>query len=268
VFFAGLFVMVGGLVATGVIDQLARAATSAVEGKLRPATLLLLWASAALSAIVDNIPYVATMSPIVGELVNAEGGADKAQVLWWALAIGADLGGNATAVGASASVVVLGIAERAGHRISFWGFTALGGAAQVETRVHQRGHDHATDGGGYGYGGTAQLTEITGDELTFELQTGDEEEDCEQSVGSPLGERQIQMQGRVRGHRCSLFGVGSESCRPDFPAYQDQRYRRPRRRRRIWVAALRPDGGAGPVRASATRVQCRWNCWAADPLQT
>jgi Na+/H+ antiporter NhaD/arsenite permease-like protein len=126
VFFAGLFVMVGALVATGVIDTLAEAAIGAVAGKLWPATLLLLWASAGLSAIVDNIPYVATMSPIVAELVQAEGGLDKAQVLWWALAIGADLGGNATAVGASANVVVLGIADRAGHHISFWTFTKYG----------------------------------------------------------------------------------------------------------------------------------------------
>jgi len=126
VFFAGLFVMVGALVATGVIDTLAHAATSAVAGKLWPATLLLLWASAALSAIVDNIPYVATMSPIVAELVHAEGGLDRAQVLWWALAIGADLGGNATAVGASANVVALGIAERRGQPISFWEFSRYG----------------------------------------------------------------------------------------------------------------------------------------------
>jgi Na+/H+ antiporter NhaD/arsenite permease-like protein len=126
IFFAGLFVMVGALVATGVIDTLARAATGAVEGKLWLATLLLLWGSAGLSAIVDNIPYVATMSPVVAELVDAAGGNDKAAVLWWALAIGADLGGNATAIGASANVVVLGIAERAGHRISFWGFTKYG----------------------------------------------------------------------------------------------------------------------------------------------
>ena len=125
-FFAGLFVMVGALVATGVIDTLAHAATSAVEGKLWPATVLLLGASAVLSAIVDNIPYVATMSPIVGELVDTAGGNNHAQVLWWALALGADLGGNATAVGASANVVVLGIAERAGHRITFWGFTKYG----------------------------------------------------------------------------------------------------------------------------------------------
>lgn len=126
VFFAGLFVMVGGLVTTGVIDQIAHAATTAVEGKLWPATMLLLWASAALSAIVDNIPYVATMSPIVAELVHAEGGLGRAQVLWWALAIGADFGGNATAVGASANVVVLGIAGRAGHKITFWEFTKYG----------------------------------------------------------------------------------------------------------------------------------------------
>ncbi|MEV4823296.1 ArsB/NhaD family transporter [Micromonospora sp. NPDC049274] len=126
VFFAGLFIMVGALVATGVIDSIARSATGAVQGKLWPATMLLLWASAGLSAIVDNIPYVATMSPIVSELVNAEGGLDKAQVLWWALAIGADFGGNATAVGASANVVVLGIADRAGHKITFWGFTKYG----------------------------------------------------------------------------------------------------------------------------------------------
>jgi Na+/H+ antiporter NhaD/arsenite permease-like protein len=126
VFFAGLFVMVGGLVATGVIEELARAATEATADRLWPATMLLLWASAGLSAIVDNIPYVATMSPIVADLVNASGGLDRAQVLWWALAIGADFGGNATAVGASANVVVLGIAERAGHRITFWEFTEYG----------------------------------------------------------------------------------------------------------------------------------------------
>jgi Na+/H+ antiporter NhaD/arsenite permease-like protein len=126
VFFAGLFIMVGALVTTGVIDTIAQAATGAVEGQLWPATLLLLWASAGLSAIVDNIPYVATMSPIVGELVNASGGMEQAQVLWWALAIGADFGGNATAVGASANVVVLGIADRAGHKITFWGFTKYG----------------------------------------------------------------------------------------------------------------------------------------------
>jgi Na+/H+ antiporter NhaD/arsenite permease-like protein len=86
---------------------------------------VLLFASAVLSAIVDNIPYVATMSPIVGDLVHANG-TDQGNVLWWSLALGADLGGNATAVGASANVIVLGIAERAGRPISFWEFTKYG----------------------------------------------------------------------------------------------------------------------------------------------
>ncbi len=125
IFFAGLFIMVGALVNTGVIDQLSHAASSAVEGRLWGATMLMLWASAGLSAIIDNIPYVATMSPIVADLVKADG-TPQGNVLWWALALGADLGGNATAIGASANVVVLGIAERAGKKISFWEFTKYG----------------------------------------------------------------------------------------------------------------------------------------------
>ncbi|KAB2352201.1 ArsB/NhaD family transporter [Actinomadura rudentiformis] len=124
VFFAGLFVMVGALVETGVIGDISKAAAEATEGRLGAATMLLLWASAGLSAIVDNIPYVATMSPIVGDLATQAG--PDGQVLWWALAFGADLGGNATAIGASANVVVLGIAARNGHPISFWTFTKYG----------------------------------------------------------------------------------------------------------------------------------------------
>ncbi|MGW4469756.1 ArsB/NhaD family transporter [Nonomuraea sp. NPDC004354] len=125
VFFAGLFVMVGALVHTGVVAQISRLAVEATQGQLGPATMVLLWGSAALSAIVDNIPYVATMSPIVEQLVNANGG-EGGQVLWWALALGADLGGNATAVGAAANVVVVGIAARNGTPISFWQFTRYG----------------------------------------------------------------------------------------------------------------------------------------------
>ncbi|GGK75401.1 membrane protein [Sphaerisporangium melleum] len=131
VFFMGLFVMVGALVETGVIGQVSKAAASATEGNLTPATMGLLGGSAVLSAIVDNIPYVATMSPIVADLVHA--GGPQWQVLWWALALGADLGGNATAVGASANVVVLGIAARNGVRISFWEFTKYGLVVTVVT---------------------------------------------------------------------------------------------------------------------------------------
>ncbi|MFF0311276.1 ArsB/NhaD family transporter [Streptosporangium sp. NPDC004379] len=126
VFFAGLFVMVGALVETGVIKQVSQAAVEATQGRLGVAAIGLLWISAVISAIVDNIPYVATMSPIVAELVNANGGNGPAEVLWWALALGADLGGNATAVGAAANVVVLGIAARNRTPISFWQFTKYG----------------------------------------------------------------------------------------------------------------------------------------------
>ncbi len=126
IFFAGLFVMVGGLVNTGVIDNLATAAADAVEGRLLAGAVALLWASAVLSALVDNIPYVATMSPVVAELVQATGGSGQSKVLWWSLALGADLGGNATAIGASANLIVLGLAERSGKRISFWEFTKYG----------------------------------------------------------------------------------------------------------------------------------------------
>jgi Na+/H+ antiporter NhaD/arsenite permease-like protein len=126
IFFSGLFIMVGALVNTGVIDQLARTAAEAAEGRLAWASMGLLWGSAVLSGLVDNIPYVATMSPVVQELVAAEGSTPAAQSLWWSLALGADLGGNATAVGASANVVVLGLAEKAGYRIGFWGFTKYG----------------------------------------------------------------------------------------------------------------------------------------------
>ncbi|TYB43022.1 ArsB/NhaD family transporter [Actinomadura chibensis] len=125
VFFAGLFVMVGGLVETGVIDDISTAAADATGDRLGAASMLLLWASAGLSAIVDNIPYVATMSPIVSDLVQQHPGTEG-HVLWWALALGADLGGNATAIGASANVVVLGIAARNGTPISFWRFTRYG----------------------------------------------------------------------------------------------------------------------------------------------
>ncbi len=130
-FFAGLFIMVGGLVETGVIGEVAGVLADSTEGRLGLATMVLLGGSAGLSAIVDNIPYVATMSPIVAELVAGQKG--DGQVLWWALALGADLGGNATAVGASANVVALGIADREGHHIGFWQFTKYGLVVTVVT---------------------------------------------------------------------------------------------------------------------------------------
>ncbi|MEP7035485.1 MAG: ArsB/NhaD family transporter [Dermatophilaceae bacterium] len=126
VFFMGLFVMVGALVEVGAMDRLGESVTQAVGDHYLVAASVLLGGSAVLSGIVDNIPYVATMAPLVQDLVAAGKGAPQAKALWWALALGADLGGNATAVGASANVVVLGIAARNGHPISFWRFTKYG----------------------------------------------------------------------------------------------------------------------------------------------
>lgn len=123
-FFIGLFIMVGGLVKTGVIEELAEGLIEFTDGRLFLAVAVLLIASALLSALVDNIPYVATMVPIVGALAGAIPG--DTTVLWWALALGADLGGNATSIGASANVVVLGVAERSGHRIPFVRFLGYG----------------------------------------------------------------------------------------------------------------------------------------------
>ena len=123
-FFIGLFIMVGALVKTGVIEDLAAWVIDVTGGDLFAATMLILVVSAVLSAIVDNIPYVATMAPLVAQLAATIPG--DTTVLWWALALGADLGGNATSIGASANVVALGVAERAGFKIRFVEFLRYG----------------------------------------------------------------------------------------------------------------------------------------------
>ena len=126
-FFAGLFIMVGALVHEGVIGDLADAITGRVGDNYALAAQGMLLGSAVLSGVIDNIPYVATMSPLVYDLVGPGPGLPpQQQSLWWALALGADLGGNATAIGASANVVIIGIAKRNGHPISFWTFTRYG----------------------------------------------------------------------------------------------------------------------------------------------
>ena len=123
-FFVGLFIMVGSLVNLGIIEQVGNVAIAAIGDNYVGAATGLLVGSALVSGIVDNIPYVATLAPLTSDLVQAGGAA--AHPLWWSLALGADLGGNLTAIGASANVVVLGIAKRAGHPISFWTFTKYG----------------------------------------------------------------------------------------------------------------------------------------------
>lgn len=123
-FFAGLFVMVGALVSTGALGRFADALSSVVGDDASFAAVGLLLASSLLSGFVDNIPYVASMAPVVSQLSDGMGGSSD--VLWWALAFGADFGGNLTIIGASANVVAVSLAAHAGHRISFWQFLRYG----------------------------------------------------------------------------------------------------------------------------------------------
>ena len=124
-FFAGLFIMVGALVNTGALGKFAQYLKDQVGDQASLAAMVLLIVSAVLSGIVDNIPYVASMSPVVTEL--SAGISDQyGDVLWWALAFGADFGGNATIIGASANVVAVGLAHKAGIKISFWQFAKYG----------------------------------------------------------------------------------------------------------------------------------------------
>jgi Na+/H+ antiporter NhaD/arsenite permease-like protein len=134
-FFVGLFVMVGALVKTGVVEQLARSAIEFTGGNGLLTTMLILGVSAPVSGVIDNIPYTATMTPIVSELSASISDLAHPDVLWWALALGADFGGNLTAVGASANVVMLGIARRADNPISFWEFTRKGALITVVSIV-------------------------------------------------------------------------------------------------------------------------------------
>ncbi|HEX5589281.1 MAG TPA: ArsB/NhaD family transporter [Candidatus Limnocylindrales bacterium] len=122
-FFVGLFILVEAIVQTGIIGGIADRLAEAMEGRIGVATVGLLWFSAIASAIVDNIPYTATAIPIVERFIEA--GMDP-EPLWWALALGACLGGNLTIVGASANVVVVNIAARAGHPIRFVEFLRYG----------------------------------------------------------------------------------------------------------------------------------------------
>ncbi len=126
VFFMGLFVLVAALVYTGVIATIGDWMVDAFGENPFAAATALLFGSAVLGAFFDNIPYVATMAPIVEGLVAEMPNTATGQALWWAFALGADFGGNGTAVAASANVVALGIAAKSGHPISFWQFTKYG----------------------------------------------------------------------------------------------------------------------------------------------
>jgi Na+/H+ antiporter NhaD/arsenite permease-like protein len=136
-FFIFLFVLVGAAVETGLIESLARALGWTVDrlslalalperGTLVLAALLVLWVSGLLSAVIDNIPYTAVTIPLVARVLGDLHAGPDGQVLWWALALGACLGGNGTLIGAAANITVTGLAEKDGRRISFREFTAFG----------------------------------------------------------------------------------------------------------------------------------------------
>jgi len=118
IFFMMLFIIVAGAEQTGLIQLVADWVLALSVDSPVTAILLVLWASAIFSAIIDNIPFTATMLPIVAYLSTSMQGIHN-DVLWWALALGACLGGNGTLIGASANVVTAGVAEKAGHPISF-----------------------------------------------------------------------------------------------------------------------------------------------------
>lgn len=121
-FFAGLFVIVFGLEETGLLQILGQKFMSLTEGSIEKTMYLILWVSAIVSSAIDNIPFVATMIPLVKSMEPSMGGREAMMPVWWALSLGACFGGNGTLIGASANVIVAGMAAREGRGISFMGF--------------------------------------------------------------------------------------------------------------------------------------------------
>ena len=122
-FFAGLFILVGALVETGVIKMLAEEAIKITNGDLTATSMLILWMSAYASAFIDNIPFVATLIPLIQDM--GQMGMTNLEPVWWSLALGACLGGNGTLIGASANVVVASMAAQRGKPISFISFMKI-----------------------------------------------------------------------------------------------------------------------------------------------
>ncbi len=124
-FFIGLFVMIGALEETRVIAFLGQKLSNISENNIFIASFSIIWGSGILSGFIDNIPFVATMIPLI-EIMNTHFGQDAGNVLWWSLSTGACLGGNMTLIGAAANVIAAGISARNGHPISFIEFTKIG----------------------------------------------------------------------------------------------------------------------------------------------
>ncbi|MBP0725464.1 ArsB/NhaD family transporter [Bacillus sp. RG28] len=128
-FFAGLFVLVGGLVDIGLISTFAKKTLEVTGGNINSAASLILWVSGIASATIDNIPFVATMIPLIQDMAVGMGlspHSPQVEVLWWSLSLGACLGGNGTLIGASANVVAAGIAKRDGYKFGYWDFLKIG----------------------------------------------------------------------------------------------------------------------------------------------
>ncbi|MGD9317889.1 MAG: SLC13 family permease [Anaerolineae bacterium] len=132
VFFIALFISVGALQEVGLISLIAQSIGDLVGENLTAATLVLVWSAAILSGVIDNIPFTATMLPVVAYLTRTIPGAEN-NVLWYALSIGAAMGGNSTLIGASPNLVTAGISERAGYRITYLGFLKVGLPATILT---------------------------------------------------------------------------------------------------------------------------------------
>ena len=139
-FFIGLFVLVAGLEETGLLETIGARAVDLTDGSPAAAALTILWMSALLSGVIDNIPYTATMLPIVQDMNDGLDANDTPNLLWWALAIGADMGGNLTIVAASANVLVANLAARSGYPISFMEFLRWGAPTTLASMVIATGY--------------------------------------------------------------------------------------------------------------------------------
>ena len=132
-FFGGLFILVGALVETGVIRMLAAEAIKATGGNVEATAILILWMSAIASAFIDNIPFVATLIPLIQDM--GQMGLTNLDPMWWSLALGACLGGNGTLIGASANVVVASMSAQRGRPISFLGFMKIAFPVMIFTII-------------------------------------------------------------------------------------------------------------------------------------
>lgn len=123
-FFIGMFIMISGLESTGVIKELLRIIIAANMGKVFLLSMIILWGSALLTFVTSSVPFVIAMLPVIRGLASQ--GVQPIEPLWWALALGACLGGNGTLIGAAANMVIAGISNKSGHKISFWAFAKKG----------------------------------------------------------------------------------------------------------------------------------------------